>query len=80
MPPSPAELAELRARYGLDQPYPVQYLAYLTQLLQGNLGVTISFNPQPVSRVVGATLPTTALLIGIGLVLQLTTAYGVAVA
>jgi oligopeptide transport system permease protein len=79
VPPAPEELAALRARYGLDQPYPVQYLAYLTQLLQGNLGVTISFNPQPVSRVLGATLPTTALLIGIGLVLQLTTAYGVAV-
>ena len=79
VPPSPAELAELRARYGLDQPYPVQYLAYLTQLLQGNLGRTISFTPQPVTSVVGATLPTTAVLIGIGLVLQVTTAYGVAV-
>lgn len=69
----------MRARFGLDQPYPVQYLTYLTQLLQGNLGVTISFTPQPVSSVVGATLPTTAVLIGIGLVLQVTTAYGVAV-
>ena len=79
VPPSPEELEALRARFGLDQPYPVQYLAYLTQLLQGNLGVTISFTPQPVSSVVGATLPTTAILIGIGLVLQVTTAYGVAV-
>ena len=79
VPPSPAELAALRARYGLDQPYPVQYLAYLTQLLQGNLGVTISFTPQPVSSVVRAALPTTAVLIGIGLVLQVTIAYGVAV-
>jgi len=79
VPPSPEELEALRARFGLDQPYPVQYLTYLTQLLQGNLGVTISFTPQPVSSVVGATLPTTAVLIGIGLVLQVTTAYGVAV-
>jgi ABC-type dipeptide/oligopeptide/nickel transport system permease component len=79
IPPSPEELEALRARFGLDQPYPVQYLTYLTQLLQGNLGVTISFTPQPVSSVVGATLPTTAVLIGIGLVLQVTTAYGVAV-
>ena len=79
VPPSPTELAELRARYGLDQPYPAQYLAYLTQLLQGNLGVTISLTPQPVTSVVAATLPTTAVLIGIGLVLQVTTAYGVAV-
>jgi ABC-type dipeptide/oligopeptide/nickel transport system permease component len=72
-------LEALRARFGLDQPYPVQYLSYLTQLLKGNLGMTISFTPQPVSSVVGATLPTTAVLIGIGLVLQVTTAYGVAV-
>jgi oligopeptide transport system permease protein len=79
IPPSPEELEALRARFGLDQPYPVQYVAYLTQLLQGNLGVTISFTPQPVSSVVGATLPTTAVLIGIGLALQVTTAYGVAV-
>jgi len=79
VPPSPEELEALRARFRLDQPYPVQYLTYLTQLLQGNLGVTISFTPQPVSSVVGATLPTTAVLIGIGLVLQVTTAYGVAV-
>jgi len=79
VPPSPEELEALRARFRLDQPYPVQYLTYLTQLLQGNLGVTISFTPQPVSSGVGATLPTTAVLIGIGLVLQVTTAYGVAV-
>ena len=79
VPPDPAELAELHARFGLDRPYPIQYLTYLTQLLQGNLGVTISFTPQPVSRVVASTLPTTAILIGIGLFLQLTTAYGIAV-
>ncbi|HWL48507.1 MAG TPA: ABC transporter permease [Acidimicrobiia bacterium] len=79
VPPDPAELAELRARYGLDEPYPVQYLTYLTQLLQGNLGVTISFTPQPVTRVVASTLPTTAILIGVGLLLQVTTAYGIAV-
>ena len=79
VPPSPAELAELRARYGLDQPYPAQYLAYLTELLRGNLGVTISLTPRPVTSVVAATLPTTAVLIGVGLVLQVTTAYGVAV-
>lgn len=79
VPPSPEELEALRAQFGLDDPYIIQYLSYLGRLFQGNLGVTISFNPQPVRTVVGATLPTTAVLIGIGLVLQLTTAYGVAV-
>jgi ABC-type dipeptide/oligopeptide/nickel transport system permease component len=80
VPPSPEELAELRARYGLDQPYPVQYLVYLTQLLQGNLGLTISFSPQRVSTVIGAVLPTTVVLIGIALVLQLSIAYCITVA
>jgi ABC-type dipeptide/oligopeptide/nickel transport system permease component len=80
VPPSSAELAELRARYGLDQPYPMQYLAYLTQLLQGNLGLTVSFSPQRVSTVIGTVLPTTVVLIGIALVLQLTIAYFVTVA
>ena len=79
VPPDPAELAALRARFGLDQPYPLQYLDYLGRLLRGDLGVTISLNPQPVSRVVAAALPTTALLIGIGVALQLTTAYGITV-
>ena len=77
--PSPEELASLRAQYGLDQPYPVQYLAYLGQLFQGNLGRTISFTPQPVASVVGAALPTTLVVIGIALVLQLSIAYVAAV-
>lgn len=32
---------ELRARWGLDKPIPVQYLAFLQQLAHGNLGTSI---------------------------------------
>jgi peptide/nickel transport system permease protein len=32
------QIAEFRARYGLDRPLPEQYLRYLGRLLQGDLG------------------------------------------
>ena len=36
----PAAVAAFRHQYGLDQPLPVQYLRYLGDLLQGNLGIS----------------------------------------
>ncbi|GIV76863.1 MAG: oligopeptide transport system permease protein AppB [Litorilinea sp.] len=41
--------AELRARYGLDDPLPVRYLRWLGELLQGNLGVSL-IDRRPVSQ------------------------------
>ena len=77
--PPPDELAALRERFGLDQPYPIQYIAYLRELLTGNLGQTISFVPQPVSRLVGTALPVTAGLATLAVALQLGFGYAVAV-
>jgi peptide/nickel transport system permease protein len=37
----PVALAEVRAKYGLDQPVPVQYWRWLTELARGNLGVSL---------------------------------------
>lgn len=37
---TPEQVAELRAKLGLDQPLPVQYGAWVGQALQGNLGVS----------------------------------------
>src|SRR5690606_5250543 len=37
----PAQHAEAMQRLGLDQPLPVQYLAYLGQLLRGDLGESL---------------------------------------
>jgi peptide/nickel transport system permease protein len=37
----PAALAEVRAQYGLDQPIPVQYWRWLTELAGGNLGESL---------------------------------------
>ena len=36
----PAAVAAFRHQYGLDQPVPVQYLRYLWDVLQGNLGIS----------------------------------------
>jgi peptide/nickel transport system permease protein len=52
---------ELLADYGLDQPLAVQYLHYLAQLVQGNLG--ISFRQQvPVTDILLERLPWTVIL------------------
>ncbi|QDZ13388.1 ABC transporter permease [Devosia ginsengisoli] len=44
---SAADIAALRARLGLDAPLPLQYLVYVQQMLQGDLGESI-FLGQPV--------------------------------
>ena len=36
----PAAVAAFRHQYGLDRPVPVQYVVYLKDLLQGNLGIS----------------------------------------
>ncbi|MFY1675100.1 ABC transporter permease [Plantactinospora sp. WMMB334] len=55
--------ADLLRDYGLDRPLAVQYWEYLTQLLQGNLGVSFRQN-QPVLDILLERLPWTLLLAG----------------
>ena len=50
--------AVLRARYGLDQPLPVQYVIYVGNILTGQFGVSYWRN-QDVTTLVGAALPYT---------------------
>jgi peptide/nickel transport system permease protein len=45
-------------RYGLDQPIPVQFVAYLQQLAAGDLGVSIKHS-EPVTQLLIERLPTT---------------------
>jgi peptide/nickel transport system permease protein len=52
----PADVAALRARYGLDQPWYVRYVRWMQQILQGNLGRSLEWN-QPVARLIGQRLP-----------------------
>jgi len=64
VPMSPADLAELRVRLGLDRPLPVQYLAWLKEALTGNLGYSIKRFDQPVLDLVLSRIGPTLLLMG----------------
>ena len=55
------EAITLRAEYGLDQPFPVQYFKWTRQALRGNFGVAMEYR-RPVSEVIGDRLVLTAAL------------------
>ena len=54
-----------RARWGLDEPVPVQLVKYLQATAQGDLGYSFQYRGQPVAEVIGIRLWPTVLLIGI---------------
>jgi ABC-type dipeptide/oligopeptide/nickel transport system permease component len=72
LPPNatPADAALLRHQLGLDKPIPSQFLIWLVNALQGNLGASISFQ-QPVATLIGSTLPATLELCLSALVISL---------
>jgi peptide/nickel transport system permease protein len=55
---TPAICAEFTKRFGLDQSIPVQFVSYIGQLLQGNLGESIRYG-RPVSDILLERLPVT---------------------
>lgn len=59
---SPEAVAALRAKLGLDRPWYEQWLAYLVQLLQGNMGNSI-LTGAPVSSLLNERLPVTLSLL-----------------
>ncbi|WP_029029722.1 ABC transporter permease [Salinarimonas rosea] len=65
---TPDNVARLNAQLGLDQPLPVQYVTWLTNLLQGDLGRSYSLN-RPVLDEVLERFSATAILAGAALVL-----------
>jgi peptide/nickel transport system permease protein len=59
----PSQIAAMRKAYGLsDDPLPVQYWNYLTSVLRGDLGVSISSFPSPVTDVIRTSFFWTILL------------------
>ena len=69
-PRVPAEkIAEIKARWGLDQPWYVQYLFWLGNVLHGDFGLSITTG-QEVSYLISQRLPYTLLLTGISIVLE----------
>lgn len=68
--PSSQELIAIRrGELGLDQPVHVQYLNWITQVLQGNLGHSY-VNGRSVAELIGERLPVTLELMGVALVIS----------
>ena len=66
-----ADLAALRAAYGVDEPIPQQYLRWLGRLLVGDLGQSLMYK-RPVTQMIGATLPNTLQLSALALLVAVT--------
>lgn len=73
VPMSPSDLADLRVTLGLDQPLPLQYLAWLQQAVMGNLGYSIQRPDQPVLGLVLSRVGPTVLLMGTAIVISIIT-------
>jgi peptide/nickel transport system permease protein len=58
---SPATVADLRARYGVDRPWPARYVRWLGSLARGELGYSIAYNA-PVSSLLWPRVRNTLLL------------------
>jgi len=61
----------IRARLGLDQPMPVQYVKWLGLAIQGDLGSSF-FSHQPVLKMIGQRLPLTLILMSVAEVVIIT--------
>ena len=55
---TPERTAEVRKRFGLDQPLPIRYVKWIGQVVQGDLGNSI-LNRQSVTSLVGSALRVT---------------------
>ena len=63
--------AQLMSKYHLDQPYWKQYLLYIWQLLQGDLGVSYRYADWSVNELVGSALPVSLTIGGLAIALSL---------
>jgi peptide/nickel transport system permease protein len=67
----PAAAEDMRRAFGLDQPLYVQYLKYITQVVQGNFGNSIYGSGIPVSQIISEAFPRTMSLTLLGFFLAL---------
>jgi oligopeptide transport system permease protein len=59
-PIPPAIVKNLRAKYGLDRPWYVQYGKMLSNTLHGDLGSSLKYQGQPVNSILKSALPVSA--------------------
>ncbi len=74
----PAARAEMEARYGLDQPLPVQYGIWLSKVMQGDLGTALVAR-RPVSDLILQALPHSLRLGGLALLFSTVVGVGLGV-
>ena len=63
-------IAAREAALGLDKPFYIQYLIWLTELLRGNMGISLK-TYEPVSQMIAGHLGPTLLLMGVSLLVSL---------
>lgn len=67
---SPDDIERIRQSMGLDKPLPVQYLLWLKNLLQGDLGYSLIYH-RPVLTMIAERIPATLGLMGASLLLAI---------
>ncbi|HEY2689949.1 MAG TPA: ABC transporter permease [Streptosporangiaceae bacterium] len=67
---TPQQVAYYNRLYGFDQPFYVQYIKWVGQILHGNLGFSIKLN-QSVSSLIAQDLPKTIVLVALGTLFSL---------
>jgi peptide/nickel transport system permease protein len=67
---TPQAIAEIRSKLGLDQPLPVQFVAYVGALVKGDLGQSLTTG-QPVTADLAQRLPASAELTLFGLLISM---------
>lgn len=70
----PEVIAKINAEYGYDQPFLVQYVNWLLNVLQGDFGKSIQY-AQPVSEVLARKLPNTVTLAVSSFILMIAIAF-----
>src|SRR6185503_7216659 len=71
----PEVLANLEAKYHLDEPLARQYGRYLGGVARGDFGPSFKYIDRSVTQIISETLPTSALLGGLALVFTVLTAF-----
>jgi len=66
----PEDIARIKQNLGLNEPWPLRYVQWISNLVRGDLGISLE-NFQPVNRLILDVLPNTLLLAGSSLVLAL---------
>ncbi len=76
---SKEQIQKMRARLGLDQPLPVQYLRWVEQIFtEGNLGDSVKFR-RPVTEMIIERIPNTLILVGAAFLVTLLIAFPIGI-